>query len=48
LRTLEGGLYPIADGLRPAASRHPQLDLDPSEFGAGFRIGNTSESFIKS
>lgn len=38
LRTLEDGLYSIAEGLRLSASRHPQLDLDPSEFGAGFRI----------
>ena len=38
LRTLEDALYSIAEGLRLCASRHPQLDLDPSEFGAGFRI----------
>jgi hypothetical protein len=38
LRTLEDALYSIAEALRLAASRHPQLDLDPSEFGAGFRI----------
>jgi ATP-dependent helicase YprA (DUF1998 family) len=38
LRALEDGLYSIAEGLRLSASRHPQLDLDPSEFGAGFRI----------
>jgi hypothetical protein len=38
LRALEDGLYSIAEALRLAASRHPQLDLDPSEFGAGFRI----------
>ena len=38
LRTLEDALYSIAEGLRMAASRHPQLDLDPSEFGSGFRI----------
>ncbi len=38
LRALEDGLYSIAEGLRLCASRHPQLDLDPSEFGAGFRI----------
>jgi hypothetical protein len=24
--------------LRLAASRHAQLDLDPSEFGSGFRV----------
>jgi ATP-dependent helicase YprA (DUF1998 family) len=38
LRALEDALYPIAEGLRLCASRHPQLDLDPSEFGAGFRV----------
>ncbi len=38
LRTLEDGLYSIAEALRLDASRHPQLDLDPSEFGAGFRV----------
>lgn len=38
LRALEDALYSIAEGLRLCASRHPQLDLDPSEFGAGFRI----------
>ncbi len=38
LRTLEDALYSIAEALRLSASRHPQLDLDPSEFGAGFRI----------
>jgi Domain of unknown function (DUF1998) len=46
LRALEDALYSIAEALRLAASRHPQLDLDPSEFGAGFRIvpsGNAEE-----
>jgi hypothetical protein len=38
LRTLEDGLYSIAEALRLSASRHPQLDLDPAEFGASFRI----------
>lgn len=38
LRTLEDALYSIAEGLRLAATRHPQLDLDPAEFGSGFRI----------
>ena len=38
LNTLEDALYSIAEGLRLAASRHPQLDLDPAEFGSGFRI----------
>jgi ATP-dependent helicase YprA (DUF1998 family) len=43
LRTLEDALYSIAEALRLSASRHPQLDLDPSEFGAGFRIVPTAE-----
>ena len=43
LRTLEDGLYSIAEAVRLSASRHPQLDLDPSEFGAGFRIVPTSQ-----
>ena len=38
LYTLGDALYSIAEGLRLAASRHPQLDLDPAEFGSGFRI----------
>lgn len=38
LRTLEDGLYSLAEALRLSASRHRQLDLDPAEFGAGFRI----------
>lgn len=38
LRSLEDAAYSIAEALRLAASRHSQLDLDPSEFGAGFRI----------
>ncbi len=43
LRALEDALYSIAEGLRLCASRHPQLDLDPSEFGAGFRIVPTAQ-----
>jgi hypothetical protein len=43
LRSLEDALYSIAEALRLAASRHPQLDLDPSEFGAGFRIVPSTE-----
>jgi hypothetical protein len=38
LRSLEDAAYSIAEALRLAASRHPQLDLYPPEFGAGFRI----------
>jgi hypothetical protein len=44
LRALEDALYSIAEALRLAASRHPQLDLDPSEFGAGFRIVPSTRS----
>jgi hypothetical protein len=49
LRTLEDALYSIAEALRLSASRHPQLDLDPSEFGSGFRIvpvGGQDELFL--
>ncbi|VVE78873.1 DEAD/DEAH box helicase [Pandoraea sputorum] len=38
VRTLEGAAYSIAEALRLAASRHPQLDLDATEFGAGHRL----------
>lgn len=38
LRMLEDALHTIAEALRLAASRHRQLDLDPAEFGSGFRI----------
>lgn len=38
LRMYEDALYSIAEALRLAASRHKQLDLDPAEFGSGFRI----------
>jgi len=43
LRALEDGLYSIAEAFRLSASRHPQLDLDASEFGAGFRIVPTQQ-----
>ncbi|MEN1478532.1 DUF1998 domain-containing protein, partial [Pseudomonas aeruginosa] len=35
---LEDALHTIAEALRLAASRHRQLDLDPAEFGSGFRV----------
>ncbi|MFC4653782.1 DEAD/DEAH box helicase [Rheinheimera marina] len=38
LRVIEDSLHTIVEALRLSASRHKQLDLDPSEFGAGFRI----------
>ncbi|HFF9103824.1 Druantia anti-phage system protein DruE [Escherichia coli] len=43
LRMYEDALYTIAEALRLAASRHKQLDLDPAEFGSGFRILPTIE-----
>lgn len=44
LRALEDSLYSIAEAFRLSASRHPQLDLDASEFGAGFRIVPTHDT----
>lgn len=38
LRMFEDALYTIAEAFRLAASRHRQLDLDPAEFGSGFRV----------
>ena len=38
LRMLEDALHTIAEAFRLAASRHRQLDLDPAEFGSGFRV----------
>lgn len=38
LRAFEDGLYSLSEAFRLSASRHPQLDLDASEFGAGFRV----------
>ncbi|WP_434108398.1 DEAD/DEAH box helicase [Paraburkholderia caffeinilytica] len=38
VRVLENAAYSLAEALRLAASRHRQLDLDPTEFGAGHRI----------
>ena len=38
LHILEDALHSLAEALRLAASRHRQLDLDPAEFGSGFRI----------
>jgi hypothetical protein len=43
LRALEDALHSVSEAFRLSASRHPQLDLDPSEFGAGFRIVPTTE-----
>ncbi|MBO7822129.1 DEAD/DEAH box helicase [Burkholderia pseudomallei] len=38
VRVLESAAHSLAEALRLAASRHRQLDLDPTEFGAGHRI----------
>jgi ATP-dependent helicase YprA (DUF1998 family) len=43
LQILEDALHSIAEALRLAASRHTQLDLDPAEFGSGFRIDPASQ-----
>lgn len=43
LRALEDALHSVSEAFRLSASRHPQLDLDPSEFGAGFRIVPTTD-----
>lgn len=38
VKILESAAHSLAEALRLAASRHRQLDLDPTEFGAGFRL----------
>jgi ATP-dependent helicase YprA (DUF1998 family) len=38
VQVLESAAHSLAEALRLAASRHRQLDLDPTEFGAGHRI----------
>jgi ATP-dependent helicase YprA (DUF1998 family) len=38
VRTLESAAQSLAEALRLAASRHKQLDLDATEFGAGYRL----------
>jgi len=38
VRTLESAAHSMAEALRLAASRHKQLDLDATEFGAGYRL----------
>jgi len=43
LRALEDALHSVSEAFRLSASRHPQLDLDPSEFGSGFRIVPTAD-----
>lgn len=46
VRTLESAAYSLAEALRLAASRHRQLDLDPTEFGAGHRLLPSSPTGI--
>lgn len=38
VKVLESAAHSMAEALRLAASRHQQLDLDPTEFGSGHRI----------
>ena len=38
LRAIEDSLYTLTEAIKVAACTHPELDLDESEFGAGFRI----------
>ncbi|KKJ06797.1 DEAD/DEAH box helicase [Burkholderia gladioli] len=38
VQILESAAHSLAEALRLAASRHRQLDLDPTEFGSGHRI----------
>ncbi len=44
LRVLEDSLYTLSQGLLIAASRHPQLDINPQQFGCGFRIIPSTDS----
>jgi len=47
VRTLESASHSIAEALRLAASRHQQLDLDATEFGAGYRLlAGTEEGVV--
>lgn len=43
VRILESAAHSVAEALRLAASRHRQLDLDPTEFGSGHRLVPPSE-----
>lgn len=47
LRTLEDALHTIAEALRLTASRHRQLDLDPAEFGSGFRVAPALQDGVR-
>ncbi|MFV8530372.1 DEAD/DEAH box helicase [Ralstonia pseudosolanacearum] len=38
VQVLESAAHSLAEALRLAASRHKQLDLDPTEFGSGHRV----------
>lgn len=44
LRIIEDALYSVSEALKIAASTHPQLDLDDSEFGVGFRVVPKTET----
>lgn len=46
VQTLESAAYSLAEAFRLAASRHKQLDLDATEFGAGYRLLTGSETGI--
>jgi len=47
VRTLESASHSMAEALRLAASRHKQLDLDATEFGAGYRLlAGTDEGVV--
>lgn len=44
LRVIEDALYSAAEAIKQAACRHPQLDISPSELGAGFRVNPASDT----
>jgi hypothetical protein len=46
VRTLDSAGYSISEALRLAASRHRQLDLDATEFGAGHRLLPADENGV--
>lgn len=46
VKTLESAAYSMAEAFRLAASRHEQLDLDATEFGAGYRLLTGTEEGV--
>lgn len=46
VRTVESAAYSLAEAFRLAASRHERLDLDATEFGAGYRLLTGNEEGI--